>query len=64
MGDQLYTVKQRAREIEVKLPPLVNFVALREGGSLPIQDLTDESIKSLGQQWAKELLALAKSRRG
>jgi hypothetical protein len=47
----------------ITLPRLPNFLLCEGGGSMDVADITDESIKEIGQQWTEALLAHAQERR-
>lgn len=48
---------------EVELPMLPNFLRMTDGQSLPIEAVTDDTLRELGAAWTESLVEHAQRRR-
>ncbi len=48
---------------EIKTPRIPNFLHMADGHSLPIEAITDEGLREIGEAWTEALIAEAQKRR-
>jgi hypothetical protein len=47
-------------QTKLEVPTIPNFVRTQIGESIPIRDLTDDQLKAIGEEWAKQLVEKAR----
>jgi hypothetical protein len=50
-------------ETQLEIPSIPNFVRTQTGESIPIRELTDAQIETIGKAWAEEFLKKAQRAR-
>ena len=48
---------------DIELPKLPNFLRTSDGNLLPVEAITDDGLREIGQAWAAALVAHAQLRR-
>lgn len=50
--------------VKLELPTVPNCIRIQDGdGTLPLQELSDETLRQLGRRWTEELIGKARARR-
>ena len=51
------------RRLKLRQPMVPNFLTLTGGGTVPVGDVDDKTLKQIGRDWIKALVANAKRQR-
>ena len=52
------------RRLKIRRPLVPNFLTLTTGGTVPVGDVDDKTLRQISREWAKALVANAKRQRG